>query len=215
MSWSTALQAGGSIVSGAFGSGSAKKSARKLAKAIDRATEESRRQFNITDEQFSPYRDVGPNALASYENLSSPEGQLEYLDNHPLYAHLNKQVIDSTTDRMIAGGKSYSGQGMKTVQSGLYDLSEGLINNALNRYGTLVDTGLNATARTAGLRQNLSNNLSNLALQKGNAEAAGIVGSSNAWTDTINQLSKLAGGFNWGGTPSGTGDNGIFTGVKY
>jgi|11BtaG_2_1085332.scaffolds.fasta_scaffold46706_3 hypothetical protein len=219
MVWASAIQVGGSLLGGALGSRSAKKSARKLSESINRATEESKRQFGITDKQFSPYRDVGSNALSGYQSLSDPQSQLSYLEDHPLYSHLNKQVLDSTRDRMIAGGKSYSGQGAKTVQSGLYDLSEGLINNAFNRYGNLVDMGLNATARTEGARQALSNNLSNLALQQGNVGAAGVMGSSNAWGNSVNQLSKLAGagGFDrlFSRKPAGVGDSGIFSGVKY
>lgn len=188
-----------SAVSGYLGSKGSSKAAKQLAQAINTATAEQKRQFNITDEQLAPYRDVGPNALAAYQGLATPEGQFDYLQSHPLYEYLNKQAADRATDSMIAGGKSFSGQGAKTVQAGLYDLSEGLVNNALNRYGGLIDTGLGATTQTAGLRQNLANSLSNLTLQGGNAAAAGTVGKYNAYADSINQLAKLGGTFLTGG----------------
>lgn len=196
----------GTVGSSLLGANSAKKAAKYQLQATREGIAEQRRQFDITDQQLAPYRNVGPNALAAYEGLTDPTAQMEYLQNHPLYEYLNKRAADRATDRMIAGGKSYSGQGLQAAQQGMYDLSEGLITNALNRYGGLVDTGLTAATRGAAFREGLANNVTNLLGQGANARAAGVIGANNAYATGINELAKMAGAYfgQVGGKPKTT-----------
>lgn len=193
MVWGAVIGAAGAIGGSLLSGGSSKKAAKYQLQGTREGIAEQRRQFDITDKQLAPFRTTGTNALQDYEYLASPEGQFQYLQDHPLYAYLNKQAADRATDRMIAGGKSYSGQGLQAAQQGMYDLSEGLITNALNRYGGLVDTGLTAATRGAAFREGLANNVTNLLGQGANARAAGVIGANNAYATGINELAKMAG----------------------
>lgn len=195
MVWGAVIGAGASLLSGAISARAAGKGADAQARAAEGNIREQQRQFNIIDSQLAPFRTTGTNALQDYASLVSPEGQFQYLQDHPLYDYLNKQAADRATDRMIAGGKSYSGQGLQTAQEGMYNLSEGLITNALNRYGGLVDTGLTAATRGAAFRQDSTNAINNFRSQSANARAAGGIAQANAWGTTINELAQLAGDY--------------------
>ena len=65
--------------------------------------------------------------------------------------------------------------------------------NAFNRLSGLSGTGQAATQQIGQYGGNMANNVGNLYTQQGNAQAAGQVGSANAWNNAINQGSTLYG----------------------
>lgn len=58
--------AGATVVGSAIGSKGAKSAAKTAAGATDRATEEQRRQYDLTREDYAPWLRAGQNALAQY-----------------------------------------------------------------------------------------------------------------------------------------------------
>lgn len=58
---------GATLLSGYMGADAAEDAARQTAGASDRATEEQRRQFDITQEMYAPYREAGTRALSTLE----------------------------------------------------------------------------------------------------------------------------------------------------
>ena len=67
----------GSVIGGLFGSSSADKAADAVAKAEAAKAKETRRQFDITQEQFAPYRESGGRGLAEYEQRLGGYGEAE------------------------------------------------------------------------------------------------------------------------------------------
>ncbi len=69
----------GSVIGGLFGSSSADKAAKAAAKSEAAKIAETRRQFDITQEQFATYREAGGRGLAEYEQRLGGYGEAEGL----------------------------------------------------------------------------------------------------------------------------------------
>lgn len=63
MTWAATAIVGGSLAGAYIGGQASKSAARTSQQAADTATAEQRRQFDITQQNLAPYRDVGTNAL--------------------------------------------------------------------------------------------------------------------------------------------------------
>ena len=66
---SSIIGAGASLLAGGAQARSADRAATLAAQATDTSTEELRRQYNLTREDFAPYRETGTTALALYGGL--------------------------------------------------------------------------------------------------------------------------------------------------
>ncbi len=99
--------------------------------------------------------------------------------------------------RALAGGSYDSGATLKALTRFANDYGSTKANEARNRYVSDQDsiynrlagisgTGQTATAQTMAANTGISNNISNLMGDAGNARAAGIVGAGNAWSNAIN-----------------------------
>lgn len=75
--------------------------------------------------------------------------------------------------------------------------------NQVSQYGNLVNLGENAAAGTGQAAQNTGNNITSLIGQQGAAQAGGTLGTTNAITGGINNLTSALGSF----LGSGTGSN--------
>lgn len=92
---------GATLLSGYLGSEASKDAARQTAGASDRATAEQRRQFDITQEMYAPYREAGTRALSRLEDYGPSqirEGQYIPRSEIPAY-----EAYMGTLDQAKAG----------------------------------------------------------------------------------------------------------------
>jgi len=68
-----AIIGGATLVSGYLGSKATGKAAGQSADAAQRGVDEQARQFDITQEQYKPFREAGLRGLSKYENLANQE----------------------------------------------------------------------------------------------------------------------------------------------
>jgi len=203
-----AIVGGSALVSGYMGAQAAKEAAGQTRAGIDRATEEQRRQYDVTREDYAPYRESGLTALKDIEALKplltaqfGPEQMQQYLDPS---MEFRRQIGEQTTARALnVGGGFLSGNTLR----GLTDYGQNLASteyaNAFNRFQTdrgniyntlsnIAGMGMGATNQGAQIGQAAAQNIGTLAVGGAQAQAAGTIGAAQAYQNSLGQVSDLA-----------------------
>lgn len=133
--------------------------------------------------------------------ITKPEEQLKYVQNNPFFEAMAKKSTDTLLANQAARGKLGSGGTAEALQNSLLLLGNDLLNQNIGQRQNIANMGAAAAAQTANATQNNANSISDLYTQKGNAQAAGIMGASNA----ANSAAAGISGFNLGGFGGGGG----------
>lgn len=210
---------------GALGAGAtiygASKAADAQEQAANAALQNSQNQFNTTNNNLAPFRNIGTQAAgvlsSRLSDLTAPiVMNQKTLEATPGYQFNLTQGLKSTQNSAAARGLGTSGAALKgaaTFATGLADstyqnqFNNENINrtNAFNRLSSLVNTGESAAAST-GILNNAATAQENSAITGGgNAAAAGANAVGSAGTN----LANLVGGL--GIASQKTGGQGIFT----
>lgn len=197
MSWmaAAALAGGTSIVSGLIGSRAAKKAAAQQAAAIREASATQERMFQQGRQDLAPYRDIGYTALKDitaqqpYLTGKFEDYRDQYLDPSMAF---RLGIGEQTTQRAAnVGGGAIGGNTLRALQDYSQGLASTEYSNAFNRFQTERGNIYNTLANIAGMGQGAVNtgvaagqataqNLGQLAVGAGQAQAAGTIGSANA-----------------------------------
>ena len=173
------------IYSAERSSSASKKASKAQSKSADQSVAFQRESRDIAREDLQPFRDFGESQIQPLNNLL--ENPNSYLQNNPLYDAINNNAKREVFSNRAARGKLGSGGTARELQNRFLANGESLINNQYNRLLGGVSAGQNAAAGQANVAQNTGVNVGNTLLQKGNAIAAGKVGSANAYNNAINQ----------------------------
>lgn len=130
-----------------------------------------------------PYTDLGANSAAEIARIQADPGA--YVQNNPFY----KSLADDAQRRLLANqaakGKVGSGGTSAALQEQLLNLGNGLVQQQVGTLQNQVNTGANAASGVA-------TNSINLNTDKGNVNAAGVVGQNNAYQSGYqNQINTL------------------------
>lgn len=187
-----------SFIKDVFFGGAEKKAARAQQLSIDKATDEQRRQFDLTREDLAPSREAGNAArerLLSLVGLEGPEAQQRAFDKFiesPGQAFLRKRGERA----LVRNASAIGGLGGGNVRKALVEHGIGTAaqqeDTLVRRLLALVGQGDISTLSGAEFGQNTANNISNLATARGSAEAQGILGRKSAIMGTID---RIMGGF--------------------
>lgn len=131
----------------------------------------------------------------AFGSLAKPFGAFDFAQD-PGYQFRMDQGNQALTNYLSAKGNLLSGAGIKAVTNYNQDYASGEYANSYNRYNTnqsnlfsrlsaLSGAGQNSAAKVGDAGMTYANNAGNLMTQAGNAQAAGIVGSSNAISQGI------------------------------
>ena len=220
MSWvTTALIMGGSsIASGIIGGVASKKAAKQQAAAIRDAAAIQERMYQQSRQDLAPYRDIGYGAL---EDITAQKPYLtgkfedyrdQYLDPSMAF---RLGIGEQTTQRAAnVGGGALSGNTLRALQDYSQGLASTEYSNAFNRFQTERGNIYNTLANIAGMGQGAVNtgvqagqataqNLGQLAVGAGQAQASGTMGQANA-------LAGAFGGIGNAGQMYGLGTSGFF-----
>ena len=213
-----AISGGASLVGGIMGSRAAKKAAAQQADAIRQAAQIQERMYQQGRADLAPYRDIG------YQSLKDITAQQPFLTGK--FEDYRDQYLDpsmafrlgigeQTTQRAAnVGGGALSGNTLRALQDYSQGLASTEYSNAFNRFQTERGNIYNTLANIAGMGQGAVNtgvqagqataqNLGQLTVGAGQAQAAGTIGSANA----------LASGFGGVGNAAqlyGLGSSGFF-----
>lgn len=190
-----AIMGGTSIVSGLIGSRAAKKAAAQQAAAIREASATQERMFQQGRQDLAPYRDIGYTALKDitaqqpYLTGKFEDYRDQYLDPSMAF---RLGIGEQTTQRAAnVGGGAIGGNTLRALQDYSQGLASTEYSNAFNRFQTERGNIYNTLANIAGMGQGAVNtgvaagqataqNLGQLAVGAGQAQAAGTIGSANA-----------------------------------
>lgn len=189
--------------------------------------------FDTAKGAINPYVDAGKSVLPTLQQLLTPgASQTDVLSQLPGFKFQSEYGTMATTNALAARGLGGSGgaltRGISDYNQGLAGTSFQSLVDAMQRYGnmgasaagTLASAAGQAGANVGGLTANTNNTIGTTYGNIGNANAAGILGSSNALQGGLNgvgnsttnalMLSKLLPG---GGNEAFGGDaNGIYGG---
>lgn len=213
---------GGSVISGIMGSRAAKSAANTQAAAADRASQLQNEQYLQAREDLAPYRETGYTALKDITNRMpyftsqfGDEHLQQYLD--PSMAFRMKYGTQATERLGNVAGSAISGNTARALQDYGQGLASTEYGNAFNRFQTERSNIYNTLANIAGMGQGAVNtginagqtattNIGQLGVGAANAQAAGTIGSANAYSNAFQgpsnylQLQSLLGRSPFGGS---------------
>ncbi len=165
---------GGSLIGGA----TSIIGGRAQEKGFEGSTAESRRQFDLTREDFAPFRESGVRALDRLNALN--EGDFSGFFTSPGFEFRREEGLRGLENRFSASGGALSGNALRRLTEFNSGLASQEFGNFFNRQ--LSQAGLGQTATTAGAQigANLSGNISNALIGAGNARASGVQGVNQA-----------------------------------
>jgi hypothetical protein len=202
-----AITGGSSIVSGLIGASASKKAAAQQAAAIRDAAATQERMYQQGRADLAPYRDIG------YQSLKDITAQQPYLTGR--FEDYRDEYLDpsmafrlgigeQTTQRAAnVGGGALSGNTLRALQDYSQGLASTEYSNAFNRFQTERGNIYNTLANIAGMGQGAVNtgvqagqataqNLGQLAVGGGQAQAAGTIGAANALAGGIGGIGNAA-----------------------
>ena len=192
---------------GAYFSSSATKSAAKaMAEAINRATEESKRQYDLTTESFAPYTEVGTNALDDYQKMLYGGYDMQ---ESPAAQYQLTQGTKAMNRALASRGLSGSGNAVNRLTELNSSIAATDWSNQYNRLLDAINIGTSASAKTASAGSKYADQLSTAAGQIGNnawnqAQSLNSI-YSNLQNSGMNMmaLGTKAGWWGGGGTETG------------
>ena len=204
------IGAGASVASGAIGASGARSAARAQTAAAEQDLALQTRIYDETSANFAPFRESG---LQGYQAYLSELGladapmigadangaggrQFGGFQQAPGTQFALSRGMDAINSSGAARGNYLSGANL----AGAVEFSQGLQNQEYNNYLTRLQgvgqQGQAAAGNQAAAGQNYAAGASNALAGIGNAQAAGAVGASNAWSGATNNLMGTLGYLN-------------------
>lgn len=187
------------VVSAVIGGVAAKKAGDKQAKAADTANAEIGREFDLTREDFAPYREAGLSVLPQLTEGLKPGGDFnrdftiaDFYKDPGYDFRLGEGTKALERSAAARGGVTSGAAGKELIRYG-QNFGSNEFSNAYSRFNNDRTTRFNRLSALAGTGQTATNTVATLGnqsvqqqaentLQKGNAQAAGYVGAANALT---------------------------------
>lgn len=143
------------------------------------ASQEEGREIARAD--LAPFRQAGEEALPGLSGLiTDPSQQLSFIQDNPFFQSLADEATNRLFANQAAKGKVGSGETAEALQNSLLLLGTDLLSQNIGQRQNLANLGLSAAGGQANITQGATSNISNLITGRGNVEAAGVVGASNA-----------------------------------
>jgi len=182
------------------GKASAKASEASLAGTREGIAEQ-RRQFDITEGNFRPFREAGLSALGRQQALlgfGTPEEQQAAIDafqRTPGQTFLRDQQERALLRNASAIGGLGGGNIRTALQENAFNRASTEFGTNLNRLAGISGTGQTATRDVSQFGQNTANNVTGLIQQGAQQRASGIQAQQQAKSNTIQTGAGLAAAF--------------------
>lgn len=155
---------------GSSDNGASKAQAKSQQQAIDL----QREQWNQTTQNMAPYLQVGAPAINSLNQMSSQQGQADFLNNYYNSDNYN-QLASQARNQQLAAGEATGSLGSASMQNSLATIAPQLglnaYNSQLQQYANLANIGQSAAANQASAGQSYANNTSSLLQGMGSINA--------------------------------------------
>lgn len=171
------------------------------AGAAEAGIAETRRQFDITQEQLAPFQQAGVSALEQQQallGLSGQEAQQQAFAG--LTASPGQQFLQQRAQRnLVRNAAAIGGLGGGNVRSALVQQGVGFgqqeTERQFGRLGQIAGQGQAAATNIGQFGQQTGANVANLLGTAGQARASGILGRQQVGAQTTGQLLQLGGQF--------------------
>ena len=184
MTWVTVAVVGTSAY---LGSRASKKAAGAQGRAAERQLEESQRQFDLTREDYAPWREAGTGALEQMQQYTGLGGEMDpsMITQTPGYQFRLNEMVKGMDRSASARGMLRSGRYGKELGRYLQDYASTEYGNAFNRLSTIAGLGSSATTSGAQIGANLTGQMTGAIGRGGQARASGYLGQGAAWNNAI------------------------------
>lgn len=189
---------------GSSDNGASKAQAKSQQQAIDL----QREQWNQTTQNMAPYLQVGAPAINSLNQMSSQQGQADFLNNYYNSDNYN-QLASQARNQQLAAGEATGSLGSASMQNSLATIAPQLglnaYNSQLQQYANLANIGQSAAANQAASGQSYANNLSGLYQGMGSINAGAAQQGSTGKNALMGAASGAASGAMIGSVVPGIG----------
>lgn len=211
MTWGFTAVAGATLVGGIMQSNAAGDAADAQREGTAASVGEQRRQFDLTREDYKPFRESGVRALGQLEtDINAPVTSADVMAD-PGYQFGLKQGQLGLDRKAAASGGRVSGAALKSAAEYAtnyattgYGAAYQRRQDRLNRLASLAGLGQTATSGSAAAGQSSANAISGALSSQGDATGAARMAQGNIWGNTVNQLGAAAS--KWASTPSNPGN---------
>lgn len=215
------IGAAGAIGGGLLASSGAHKAANIQSAADQQAIAEQQRQFNVTDQELSPFRTAGVSDLTGYQNLLGANGAapsaaaIQALQASPYYQSLYRNGQEAVLQNASATGGLRGGNTQRGLADFGSDTLAQTIQNQLGYLGAGAQLGLGATNSTGAFGASAANNIAGLTVNSGQSQSDAALAQAGAISGIFKNLGSLGAaavnptGFLSGG--SGIGNSGGIT----
>lgn len=186
-----------SVGSAYLGYRASQNAANAQTKAADTAAKEQRRQFQQTQQLLQPSIEAGDTArdyqlgLMGLPGDISREQAMSAFETSPGYDFRLKEGLGAIDQSASARGALYSGKSQRDAMRFGQDYASNEFGNYYNRLSGLSGSGLQATGQLVSSGSGTANNLSEIALGRGNAQASGYMSGANAISGGLQNLPDL------------------------
>ena len=203
-----AIGAGAGLLGAKMTSDAAKSAARTQADAAGAAAANERAMYEQSREDLAPYRETGYTALKDIERMKpfltsqfGPDQFAQYLDPSMAF---RQRIGTQATERMAnVGGGAISGNTLRALTDYGQNLASTEYGNAFGRFQTDRSNIYNTLANIAGMGQgavntgvnagqNFAGQMTGLTTGAAAAQAAGTVGSANAYSGALGNVGNMA-----------------------
>lgn len=201
------IMAGGSILGGFMGASAARKAARQQMQAIQEGKAELRRAYDESRGYYTPFQEAGAEGLNALRGLMNyKEFGAEDFKTDPGYQFRLQEGLKQLGRTSAARGGALSGATLRGTQGYAQNLASEEYSNAFNRYLQqrqeklrmpmyFSNMGMQTASDLANLSSSYGSNIASLIGQGGQAQAAGTMGATNAWSNALGGVSNALGSY--------------------
>lgn len=185
------------VISAVVGAVSSNQAAKAQEHAADKASSQEMSMYNTTRNDLMPYQKAGQAALPSLNNLLSgdPTKVQAQLTQLPGYQFALQQGLQGVQNSAAARGLGTSGAALRGAADYTTGLANSTFGDQFNRLMGAASLGENAAAQTGAYGTQTASNVGSNTIGAGNAQAAGILGTSNAITNYLqNAMAAMVAG---------------------
>lgn len=189
----------GSAVAGEKGAKAAKKGAEIQAQAGLAAIEEAKQARETARADLQPYTQFGLTNLPALQGILSPTGQVDFLQNNPIFQASLKNLNDITLNNAAVRGRLAAGDTKQSFVNNWTAAALPILQNQQNALFNAVNLGQSSAAGQGNTALTTGQLVGNTLTDIGAARAGGIMGAANARSAAIGQgirgITSLVGGF--------------------
>lgn len=205
-----AIGGAASLAGGAMQSSAAKKAAKTQASAADKSLALQTRQYEDSVARSKPWVDAGRSALDAYQgelglSAAAKDGTFKSgFKETPGYGFAVAEGEKGVTNNLAALGMKNSGAGLKALTRFRMGLADQTYNTYLDRLSGASVGGQTQANNDNAAGANFANNAGQTLQDSATATASGYVGSANAWSNSLGNITNQA-GFALGGLSNNYG----------